>query len=82
MNTDEIRLLLSKFQKEMNDAGLEFFCVAATPNTAHGASIYNGKGLPNGAAKNARDAHTVWEKQHSIDPKHDWIKENPAYSKW
>ena len=26
------------------------------------------------AVANARKAHTQWEKEHGIDPKHDWGK--------
>lgn len=82
MNTNEIRTLLSKFQKEMNNARLEFFCVASMPGTKDGASIYNDRGNSSGAAKNARDAHILWEEKNKIDSKHDWSKEKPEYSKW
>lgn len=82
MKTQQIRDMLEKFQKEMTRHGLEFFCVAAMPNTNEGASIYNGRNLPDGAATNARNAHMKWEKIRGINTEHDWGKEKTAFHDW
>ena len=74
---------LKKLQKELEANNLEYFVVIAMPGTKDGASIYNGRNLPDGAATNARNAHMVWEAQHGIDTKHDWSKENSEFlKKW
>jgi hypothetical protein len=82
MKTPEIRALLDKYQKEMKAKGLAFFCVAEMPGTKEGASIFDGKNNPDGAATNARKSHEEWESKHGIDTKHDWSKDKPHMNKW
>lgn len=72
LNTNQIRSYLNKVKSEMDSHGLEYFVVASTPGTNHGASIYDNKGVPDGAASNARKAHTKWEESRGISSKHDW----------
>lgn len=84
MKTNEIREYLRKIQEDLEKNGFEYFMVVGVPGTKEGASIYNGRNLRDGAATHARAAHTVWEQNHGIDPKHDWSNKaaKPKYVDW
>ena len=84
MTEIKMREYLRNIQKDLEDKGLAYFIVIESATTNVGASIYNGKNKLDGAATNARNAHTKWEMLHDIDTKHNWANEaiRPEYLNW
>lgn len=75
MREPEIRDFLGRVRDDARERGLRIFAVADSP--AGGASITVGQ-QHSSAVRNARRAHTRWEKRMGHDPEHDWSKEKMA----
>jgi len=72
MREAEIRDFLGRVRDEAKERNLRVFAVADSPHG--GASITLG-GAQSPAVRNARKAHTRWERRMGYDPHHDWSKE-------
>lgn len=73
MREAEIRDFLGRVRDEAKERNLRMFAVADSPHG--GASITLG-GDQSHAVRNARQAHTRWERRMGHDPHHDWSTEH------
>lgn len=71
-NLPEVNLWLARIQDEARRKGYNVFAVAEDPSRRTGASITSVRGSKQGAVRNARRAHTQWERKAGIDPNHNW----------
>lgn len=66
-DTGKAREFLNRVRQLALEYDLDFFIVT------EGASAISSRGTP--AVEHARRCHEEWERQHNIDPEHDWNKE-------